>query len=273
MSDWERKIPAYFSMKGTPDTSSDHLYPKLVLQRTMLKGFYLSCCMLFHRSLPCALPSAISPTATKRPSTAKLPTWDYDKIAHFAISVLRTEQELLRAMWWQRQVCFTVNFLAFEAAITLSIVLLRDTANPASGTWQREQGFAIDMFQSLRARDFGDIVPQALKVLCMLQETKPRIGMSQSPSPTADSASLPMPHGDMAFSSSPEYMQQTQALPVAMLNSFWPEQLEMPLTAGLAGLPMDNFQPTQAENVNFDWMPDPAAAQVTSYDLLRGFDR
>lgn len=288
MAEWQAKLPPYFAVQEAPDTSSDHLYPKLLLQRTMLKGFYLSCCMLFHRSLPCALPSAASTSPTSPTSPVQssplsnLPVWDYDKIAHYAISLLHTQRALLRAMWWQRQVCFSANFLMFEAAITLSIVLLRDGANPDAGAWQRERGVAIEMFQGLRARDFGDIVPQAIKVLSMLQETKPRVSASQSPSPGMEEAMLPLHQGlkgEMASfvgagaGAAQAFLQQAQAsgLPADMLNSFWPEQLEMPTSGG--GLPIDPLQLAQVNDVNFAWAPEGMSAQVSSYDLLRGFER
>ncbi|THH05371.1 hypothetical protein EW145_g4842 [Phellinidium pouzarii] len=259
MSQWQASLPAYFRVCQPADTSLDHAYLKLLVQRTMLRGFYLACCMLFHRSLPCAqpLPSQSNNSSIQPKGRA----WDYDKIATYAVSLLRTQRTLLTSMWWQRQICFSANFLMFEAAITLSIVLLRDSGNVNAEEWRRERAEAIDMFESVRGRDFGDIVPQAVQVLRMLQNTKSKTSPPSDSMYTETKTEAVLQSQDYVASSLP-------STSIEMLGNFWPQQLEMP-----AMIPMNTSDPLQSFDGSASWMTDGMNAQVTAFDLLHSLEK
>ncbi|KAI5123647.1 hypothetical protein M0805_001680 [Coniferiporia weirii] len=264
IAEWRDTVPKYFSVSQSQpaECTLDRVYPKLLVQRTMLRGFYLACCMLFHRSLPCAQPPP-SPSDSDTSVQPKSRAWDYNKIATYAVSLLHTQRALLANMWWQRQICFSANFLMFEAAITLSIVLLRDSGNARAKEWQRERGEAIDMFESVRSRDFGDIVPQAVQVLRMLQHTKPKT----RPSPDREAA--PSKAG-VAFQLQDFNVPSLPTVSIDMLGNFWPQQLEMPLTAAV---PLNSSDMLQTFDGPPEWMGSGTSTQVTAFDLLQSLEK
>ncbi|KAH8119221.1 hypothetical protein DFH11DRAFT_1739996 [Phellopilus nigrolimitatus] len=88
--------------------------------------------------------------------------------------LLRSQRTLLLKMWWTRQICFSVNLPIFEAAVMLSIVLLRAPGHPCAQDWWTEREAAIELFESIKGRDFGDIGPQAIKILRILQASTPK---------------------------------------------------------------------------------------------------
>ncbi|EJC98978.1 uncharacterized protein FOMMEDRAFT_148940 [Fomitiporia mediterranea MF3/22] len=161
MGEWLANLPSFYKLDQTPNVSYDHIYPKLYLQRMTLRSYYTCSCLFYHRALAYSRPAH---------QDAMGYGWDQSQLAQYAISVLHSQGHLLMNQWWERQVPFDISMYMFEASVTLGVTLLRDLYHPDANEWRRELASAIEIFENLRERDFGQIVPQAIRVLRVLQE-------------------------------------------------------------------------------------------------------
>ena len=118
-------------------------------------------------------------------------------LAFYAINVLHTQNELLMNQWWERQVPFDISMYMLEASVTLGVTLLRNKHNVYANEWRKELAMAIDVFESIRERDFGKIVAQALQVLKALQElcTETHVKMLPMASPVYATS----PHSESCY--------------------------------------------------------------------------
>ena len=255
----------------------DDIYPNLPLQRCNLASVYYACTMLFHRSLPYAQPAPLQ----QLPQMA-LTGLQYDldcrKLASLASELLRVQRTMLdhTNRSGRRQPHFLQTFLIFEAAVTLSIALRREPTSLYAEEWQKERQSAVDMLESMKDRDAGDIVRQGILVLRVLQGSKQPQGQSGLPS---DTVAMLRQQIDMVRpmdftmqnvpSLAPASSSSSMAMPV------WHTSLDsclsgIPCQGSISMLPNEMLQSLQ---LGMEWTADGVNGTVNSFNLLHGFDK
>ncbi|THH05374.1 hypothetical protein EW145_g4841 [Phellinidium pouzarii] len=226
---WEATLPTYLALRH-PDTTFDHAYPYLQTQR----------------SLTC-IPSGTTQTSEMPSTKPRNCVWDCNKLTGLAISLLHAQKAFLATLRWQRQVSLSLTFLVFEAAITLTISLLREADNRQAEEWRKERDAAIELLEVVQGRDHGDIVRQATLVLRVLQDSKP--GKTESARKAAEVAvpNVPAPHAAEGDSLS------------------WPSLDSMTIATAASTLPGEVFE---SLDLPLDWMMDGLNGTVTAFDLL-----
>lgn len=272
MDAWEASLPSYFAIEN-PDTSLDHIYPDIVKQRCANAGYYYAYRMLFHRSLSSTMPVFDLPE-NKLPAQFQM---DYAKIAGYAAKLLRVVIAFTRCLGpAQRQVSFQQSFMVFEAAITLTIALLREGGSPeAMRQWQEERDGAICMLEAVKDKDNGDIVRQALQVLKMLQSCRPssastgtsghaRAGGTGSGVTTVGTeiASAPGTLTQALEASGPAGLSQW---PGNESTFTWPRLEELTTGAAPSTLPPELFS---SLDIPMDWFEESMNGTVSAFDLL-----
>lgn len=260
---------------GDADTSFDHLYPSLVKQRTATAVYYCAYRMLFHRSLSSTVPIMDLPES-KLPAHLQV---DYAKLAGLAINLLRTVNTFLHyvATPPPRQTPLIQSFMVFEAAITLTIAILRESGHPeATELWRVERDAALRILEDARERDNGDIVRQAVQVLRMLQNCKPigaggRMDTDTDEAPpqdrvsTIDAGSSRQPAGSVPAQAYEPAAPPRTGMSEDDVLSGWPLFDDSPAAMGTSTLPPDVFS---SLDIPMNWLEDSVSGTVTAFDLL-----
>ncbi|KAH8119222.1 hypothetical protein DFH11DRAFT_1563632, partial [Phellopilus nigrolimitatus] len=280
MKKWEASLPKFLAFLQ-PDTSLDHVYPDLPLHRNELANFYFTFCMLFHRSLPCAQEirstgvndgvdvnsARANPASASTLKATGSACWDFEKLTSLAISILHNRQKVIERLREQRQIGFSTTLFIFEAGITLSIALLRDPHNPRAKEWAAERDLAINMLESLKDRDNGVIVQQAILVLRVLQDSKFRgVGAGTDYLSTGNSVTSGSGVQTAPFGCDPP-------VSVSCLNTgsglTWPALDNQHFSASMfqSTLPTDVLQ---SLDFPMEWLEDSlnGSLSVTAFDLL-----
>lgn len=169
--DWRKNLPDCFALRN-PDTTRDHIYPDVPIQRCMLSIYYLSSAVLFRRTLLSTRPSLAcrhKPSDDEDGTSLVLKQMSTPRVATSLLVNLRELRALL-LMKPRRQTCFVSTFFIFEAAVTLVIAERRDEQNPQAIEWRNRVQDSVNMLEELRAEDNGDIVIQSLQALRALQK-------------------------------------------------------------------------------------------------------
>lgn len=247
--DWRKTLPDCFALRN-PDTTRDHIYRDVPVQRCMLSIYYFSSAVLFRRTLLSTRPSLASlhkpfdgedaaSLVLKQMSTARVATSLLDSLRQ-----LRS-QLLMRP---RRQTCFVSTFFIFEAAVTLVIAERRDEQNPQAAEWRDRVQDSVDMLEERRMEDAGEIVVQSLQALRALQKA-----MSTKPSPVV----MPQftPYQMESAVKQDEYAQWYAQHPVEDVN-------------GLSGLPSNFLQWIQAPLAGWNADGSNVVGDVSAFDLL-----
>lgn len=153
------------------------------------------------------------------PTTAQLPESSVG-CTKFAIDSLRAQRQLHQAFKAnpRRQPSFSITFLVFEAAVTISMALLRNSSHPRADEWREEVRSALALLNSIRPRDAGDLVQQAALVLNVLQDASPaRFDNLFKPAPAAAWSPAIESAIPMQVMHDPVFMQAVQA-PLEWVN-------------------------------------------------------
>lgn len=156
--------------------------------------------------------------------------------------------------------------------MTLSIALRREPTSSFAEEWQKERQSAIELLESIKDRDTGDIVQQALLVLRVLQVSRsPQALISDPPDTASISRQQSDTLGHMEFSTlhipPPPPSSGATTIPI------W----STPFESSVAGL--TESAPTSAMPndmlrtvcLGVEWAPD--SGTMNSFDLLHGFDK
>ncbi|KAL5524803.1 hypothetical protein ACEPAF_9949 [Sanghuangporus sanghuang] len=170
MGEWLASLPPYYKLDQPPDVSFNSIYPKLYLQRMTINSYYSCSCLLYHRALAYTKPSQNASSNGFSAAAQSQHAWDQSQLAYYAIRVLHAQTDQVVHQFWERQVPFDISMYMFEAAVTLGVTILRYAHHPRAEEWQRELVRTIQLLETLRERDYGKIVVQAIQVLRVLQD-------------------------------------------------------------------------------------------------------
>ena len=160
---WRQNLPPFFQFNDF-DTTYDHIYPNILLQRCMLAVYYLSMRLMFRRA---RLLSRSKVGQEERRKTK------FSQVATLAIELLEW-LKLYRGQLTakrRRQTCFLSTFFVLEAAVTLIIARNFDAKNPSATEWENLVEESIVSLEKRQGEDNGTIVQQSVQALRALRST------------------------------------------------------------------------------------------------------
>ena len=113
------------------------------------------------------------PTESPDETTFIRHQWDYDKLTAHAVDLLNSQRNLLTIVERKRQICYMLTYFIFEAAVTLSIAICRDSTNTKIDEWRKERDAAIEILESVQGMDNSDLTQQDILVLRIIQGKRP----------------------------------------------------------------------------------------------------
>lgn len=156
--------------------------------------------------------------------------------------------------------------------MTLSIALRREPTSLFAEEWQKERQSAVELLESIKDRDTGDIVQQAILVLRVLQGSSSPQALISVPLDTASNSRQQIDmFGQMEYSTL--HIPPPASSSGASTMSIWSTPFENSV-AGLtesapnSALPNDMLR---ALSMSMEWAPD--SGTINSFDLLHGLDK
>jgi len=158
--------------------------------------------------------------------------------------------------------------------VTLSIALRREPTSLFAEEWQKERQSAIKILESIKDRDTGDIVQQAILVLRVLQGSR---SPQELTSDALDTASISRQQldlfGHMEYNTL--HIPPPASSSTASTMPIW----STPFEHSVAGITASDSAPTstlpndmlRSLSMSMEWAPD--SGTINSFDLLHGLDK